>query len=138
MTRVMKQMLLGAALVASTFVPAVAQQPAQQGVRLNFNVTPAGQAIMKKYMNSPDPQAKALAAQANTLAQRQRALITAPKLNLAQFAAGLRQQEALRAQITRLANERMIKMLGELSEADRVGFLRGLANPMPASAPPKK
>ena len=137
MIRVMKQVLIGAALAAGAGLPAVAQQPAQQGVRLNFNVSPAGQAVMKKYMSTPDPQAKALAEQANAVAQRQRALIAAPKLNLAQFAAGMRQQEALRAQITKLANDRMIKMLGEMNDADRVGFLRGLANPMPASAPKK-
>ena len=137
MIGVIQRAAIGAALAVGATMPAAAQQPAQQGIRLNFNVTPAGQAVMKRYMGTPDPRAKALADQANAVAQRQRALIAAPKLNLAQFAAGLRQQEALRAQITKLANERMIKMLGELSEADRVGFLRGLANPIPASAPKK-
>lgn len=123
-------------LAACLAVPVAAQQP--QGMRINFNLSPAGQAIAKRYMTTPDPQAKPLAARANAIAQKQRALVNAPKIDLAQFAAGLREQEKIRGQIVKLANDRMIKMLGEMSEADRVGFLRGLANPMPAAAPPKK
>ena len=90
--------------------------------------------IAKRYLSTPDPQAKALAARANDLTQRQRALIAAPKLNLAQFTAVLRQQEQLRGQIVRMANDRMLKMLGEMSEPDRTAFMRGLSNPPPAPA----
>ena len=130
--RGMIRFLLSAALVAAT--PAAAQQ----GMRLSFNLSPAGPAIAKRYLATPDPQAKALAARANDLTQRQRALVAAPKLNLAQFAAVLRQQEQLRSQIVRMANDRMLKMLGEMSEPDRTAFMRGLSNPTPAPAPARK
>lgn len=133
----MKYALIAAA-AACVALPAAAQQAPQQGVRINFNLSPAGQAIAKRYLSTPDPQAKPLADRANAIAQQQRALVAAPKLDLAKFAAGLHEQEKIRGQVVRLANERMLKMLGEMSEPDRLGFLRGLANPMPASAPPKK
>lgn len=128
------------AAAACVAIPSAAQQAPtpQQGVRINFNLSPAGQAIAKRYLTTPDPQAKPLADRANAIAQRQRALLSAPKLDLAQFAAGLREQEKLRGQVVRLANERMLKMLGEMNDADRLGFLRGLANPTSAAAPPKK
>lgn len=135
----MKRLLIAAALAASVAMPASASASAQQqGMQINFNLTPAGQAIVKRYLSSPDPRAKALSDRANAIAQRQRAIAAAPKVDVAAFAAGLREQEQLRGQVTRIANDRMIKMLTEMSEPDRVGFLRGLSNPVPASAAPKK
>lgn len=137
MTHRMTRRMIGAALAAAVgmaAVPATAQQKAQ--VRLNL--TPAGQAVAKRFMGAPDPQLVAMNQRAVAVVQRQKALIAAPRLDLVQFAAVLRQREQLQSQIMRHSNDRMLKMLGELSEADRVAMMRGMSNPIITPAPARK
>lgn len=133
----MSRILIRAAVAAAVYAAAT-PAAAQQGAQVRLNLTPAGQAVAKRYLGTPDPQAQALAARANDIGRRQQALVAAPKLDLVQFAVLLRQQEQIRSQLIRMANERLLKMLRELSEADRVAMMRGLSNPTPVPAPPRK
>lgn len=132
--------VIGVALGAVLVSPAMAQQPQppQQGIKLSFNLSPAGQAVAKRYLGVPNPQTKVFAERAAALSQRQRAMVAGPKLDMAQFAAVLRQQEQLQAQVMRTGNDRLLKLLGELSEADRIAFLKGLSSPTAAPLPPRK
>lgn len=124
-----------AAVLSITAVPGAAQQRTMQ---LRLDLSPAGQAVAKRYLGTPDPQAQALAARVAEVGRRQKAMVAAPRLDLVQFAASLRQQEQLQGQMMRMANDRMLRMLRELSEPDRVAMLRGLSNPTPVPAPPAK
>lgn len=121
----MKRLVL-AALIAAVASPIAAQQAPQQR-QVKLDVSPAGQAIMKKYMGSPDLPAGALVKQLQATVAQMRALPQAPKLDLARMQALMRQQESLEAQLRRRGNDRTLAMLRELSEADRLKFLRSLA-----------
>lgn len=133
----MRRFWLGAAVAAAvTAGPAVAQQ--QQQARIQINLSPAGQAVAKRYLSTPNPPAVALQKRGVELSQQLRATIAAPKLDVARFGTLLRQQEQLQGQMMRMANDRMLRMLGELSEADRVAFVRGMANPVMIPAQPRK
>lgn len=127
---------IGMALVAACVLAAPAA--AQQRAEIKLNLSPAGQAVAKTYLGTPDPQIQALAKRGAEVMQRQKALIAAPKLDLVQFAALMRQREQVQSQLARRSNDRMLQMLRELSEADRVAFLRGISNPTLAPAPAAK
>ena len=119
------RIVLGAALAATTLaMPAAAQQPRAQ---VKLDVSPAGQAVMKKYLGTRDPQMEALAQQLRGVAGQMQALPRAPKLDLAKMQGLMRQQESLESQLRRRSNDRSLAMLREMSEADRLKFLRGLA-----------
>lgn len=111
--------------LAALAVPAAAQQPQQRRVQLD--VSPAGQAVMKKYLGAPDPQTQALAKQLQGTVGQLRQLPRAAKLDLPRMQALMRQQESIEAQLRRRTNDRTIAMLREMSEPDRLKFLRGLA-----------
>lgn len=121
----MKRLVL-AALIAAVASPIAAQQAPQQR-QVKLDVSPAGQAIIKKYMGSPDPQAQAMLKQLQATVTQIRTLPQAPKLDLARMQTLMRQQESLEGQLRRRGNDRTIAMLREMSEADRLKFLRGLA-----------
>lgn len=121
----MKRLLLAAVLVAVA-APVAAQQAPKPG-QIKLDVSPAGQAIMKKYLGAPDPEAQALIKQMQGVVGQLRALPGQPKLDLARMQALMRQQESLEAQLRRRSNDRTIAMLRELSEPDRLKFMRGLA-----------
>ena len=113
---------LGALALAA---PLAAQQP-QQRVQVKMDVSPAGQVIMKKYLGTRDPQVMTLLTQIQGVAGQLRQLPRAPKLDLAKMQQLMRQQESLQAQIQRRNNDRTLQMLREMTEADRLKFLRGL------------
>ena len=117
--------LVLAALIGAVAAPVAAQQAPQQR-QIKLDVSPAGQAVMKKYLGSPDPQAQALVKQMQGVVGQLRALPKAPKLDLARMQALMRQQETLESQLRRRSNDRTLAMLREMSEADRLKFLRGL------------
>lgn len=117
--------LVLSALMAAVAVPLAAQQAPQQR-QIKLDVSPAGQAIVKKYLGTGDPQAQALVKQLQGTVGQLRALPKAPKLDLTRMQALMRQQESLEGQLRRRSNDRTIAMLREMSEADRLSFLRGL------------
>ncbi len=120
----MIRILLAGALVALA-MPAAAQQAAPQR-QVKLDVSPAGQAIMKRYLGAPDPQVQALMKQLQGTVGQLRQLPQAPKLDLARMQALMRQQETLETQLRRRGNDRTMAMLREMSESDRLKFLRGL------------
>lgn len=131
----MKPTLIGAVLTAvcAFAVPVAAQQQAQ--VRLNLS--PAGEAVAKRYLGTPDPKVKVLAERMGEVLRQQRALVAAPKFDLVRLAALLRQREQLQGQMMRVSNDRLLEMLRQLSEADRVAFARGMSSPTMVPAPGK-
>ena len=128
-------MIAGAALAAALAMPAAAQQ---QRAQVKLDVSPAGQAVMKKYLGSPDPQTQGLAKQLQGVVGQLRTLPRAAKLDLPRMQALMRQQETLEAQLRRRTNDRTIAMLREMSEADRLKFLRSLAAAGEAQAAARK
>ena len=120
----MIRLLLAGALVALA-APVAAQQPAPQR-QIKLDVSPAGQAVMKRYIGTGDPQAQALMKQLQGVVGQLRALPKAPKLDLARMQTLMRQQEAIETQLRRRSNDRTLAMLREMTEADRLKFLRGL------------
>lgn len=126
------------AVLAGLALAAAAPVAAQQQARIQLNLSPAGETIVKRYLGQPDPQLQALAKQSAQVAQQQKALAGAPKFDMVQFAAAMRRMEQIQGQATRRSNDRMLQMLRELSEADRAAFVRGMANPIPVQPPVKK
>lgn len=131
----MSRRIFFAALAACVLaIPAAAQQQAQ----IRLDLSPTGEAVVKRYLGAPNPQAQALTQRAADLNRQVKAVLAAPKLDVARFGALLRQQEQLQSQLMRLANDRMLRMLNELSEADRTAFVRGMSNPVMTPAQPAK
>ena len=128
--------LLALAAVAAPTVPAGAQQTAQRQVKLD--VSPAGQAIMKKYLGARDPGIDGLLKQLQGVVGQLRQLPRAQKLDLARMQGLMRQQETLQSQISRRNNDRTLAMLREMSEVDRLKFLRGLEAAGQAQAAARK
>ena len=134
-----RTVLFAALAVGLVVGPGVATPvAAQQRAQIKLNLSPAGEAVAKRYLGGPDPQIQAMAKQLAEIMQQQRALVTAPRLDLARFTALMRKREQLQGQMTRRSNDRMLQLLGELNEADRIALLRGLSNPVPAPGPPAK
>jgi hypothetical protein len=124
-------MVLGAVLAPLALQAAPA-------ARVNVPLSPAGQAVAKKYLGSPDPQAQAIARQMQASAGKVRALAAAPKLNMAQLAALIGEQQRLQAALRKRSDDRVMAMLDEMGEADRLAFVRGMTAPrQPAGAPPR-
>lgn len=123
------------AVMASVAGPAAAQQ---QQTRIQMNLSPAGQTVVKRFLSTRDPQAVALAQRATAISAQLKPVVAAPKLDLARFGALLRQQEQVQTQAMRAGNDRMLRLLGALSEADRVAFVRGMANPVLVPAQPAR
>jgi hypothetical protein len=113
--------LLVLALLAGS---ATAQTPPSGGRQIRLDVSPAGQAVLKKYLATPDPVVQQQAHQLQGLGQQLEGIASAPTLDGARLRAVMRQQEAVEAAIKRRNNDRMVSMLGELSAADRIKFVR--------------
>lgn len=91
------------------------------------SLSPAGQAAVTKYLGAPDPQIEAMGRQMQNTAAQVRTLSTAPKIDLAKLETAVHQQERLESAIRVRANGRMLALLKVLSDADRVSFLRSMA-----------
>lgn len=122
MRRLIGTLIAGAALVAT---PVVAQQPKGRTVKLD--VSPAAEAVIKKWMGSRDPVIDKSVRELGSVMQQLRALPSAPRLDLARMTALMRRQEALEAQIRTRGNNRTLAMLREMPEGDRMKFLRSMA-----------
>ena len=127
----MRTLALLAAALASA---AAAQSPAPPARRINIAVSPAGQAVLRRYLGTPDPAIQRDVAQLRAVAGQMATLANAPRLHLARLRVLFRQQETVQADAQRRGNERTLAMLGELSEADRVSFLRSVRG---AATPPR-
>lgn len=112
-------------LLATLAAPLAAQAPPPGARQIKIDVSPAGQAVLKKYMGGRDPAINERLQRVRAIAQQMGALSNAPRLDLVRLQALMRQQEALQADIQRRGNDRTLAMLRELSEADRIKFLRG-------------
>ena len=115
--------LAAAALAASPLA-------AQQRARVNIKLSPAGEAIARTYSKAPDVGLKALVDRLRGLQGQVRALSNASQLDLARLTRVMGQQEAVQGQIVRRNNDRLLGLLARLSPADRLAFVRGLANPV--------
>lgn len=125
-------------LLIALAVPAAPQAstpPAAARGQVWLNISPAGQAIAKKYLGTPDPEMVQLAQRGAGLAQKIRALSAAKTLDMVQLATLIRQQETLQSAMRKRSNDRMLAMLGEMNEADRISFVRGIATAQPPKAP---
>lgn len=118
--------------LAALGAPAFAQAPPQNR-QVRIDVSPAGQAVIKKFLGTRDPAIVQQMGQLQSLAQRMVALSNAPQLDLARLQALMRQQEGIEAAIRRRGNDRMIAMLTALSPADRVKFVRSMRGAQPAA-----
>lgn len=139
-------------MILALLLAAGAQTPAKPAARpaaktaagasrtqMHFDVSPAGQAVMKKYLGVPDPAFVALAKQLQEVAVQVKGLGAAPKLDMGRLEQLLRQQEQLQAQMRKRSDDRLLAMLGEMSEADRLGFARGTVTVVPqGKAPPSR
>ena len=121
----MRGLLAAAALLTALAGPAAAQAPNRTTVHMD--VSPAGQAVIKKWMTGRDPQIEASVKQLRDVATQLRAMPNQPKVDLARMTALMRRQEALEAAIRTRSNNRTLGMLRELPEGDRIKFLRGIA-----------
>ena len=129
-------MIRSALLLALLAAPVAAQAPPPGTRQVKLDVSPAGQAVLRKYMGGRDPAINERAQRIRAIAQQMGALSNAPRLDLVRLQALMRQQEALQADLQRRANDRTLAMLRELSEADRVKFLRGFRAAQAAAKPP--
>ena len=127
--------LLALALLTA---PALAQTPPPGARQIRLDVSPAGQAVLKKYLSTPDPVVAQQARQLQGLGQQLEGIASAPTLDGARLRAVMRQQEAVEATIKRRNNERMVAMLGELSAADRIKFVRSFRNAQPGPSPARR
>lgn len=115
---------------------AVAQTPPPGQVQVKIDVSPAGQAVLKKYLGVRDPVVVQHVEQLRAVGQQIGTLANAPRLDLGRLQALMRQQEAIGAAIQRRTNDRTLAMLGELSEADRLKFVRSLRDARAGAKPP--
>jgi len=122
-------MLAGLLLtLAAAGEPQAAKPATQVQQKLPANgLSPAGQAAVSKYLGAPDPQIETMGRQMQNAAAQVRTLSTAPKIDLVKLEAAVHQQERLESAIRVRANSRMLALLKVLSDADRVNFLRGMA-----------
>ncbi|MBV9748830.1 MAG: hypothetical protein JO157_08440 [Acetobacteraceae bacterium] len=123
-------------LLAASAAPAAQQAPPPGTRQVRLNVSPAGQAVLKKYLGAPDPAVAPQMAQLRDVAQQMVALTNGPKLDLVRLQALLRRQEAIEASVKHHNNDRTVQMLGEMSEADRLSFVRSLRAAGAAAQPP--
>ena len=105
--------------------------------QIKIDVSPAGQAVLKKYLGAPDPGMRPLAEQLAATSRETAAIADAPRVDLTRVQALMRRQESLQAAMTRRGNDRTLAMLKELPEPDRLKFLRSLRAARPGSPPPK-
>lgn len=122
--------------LAAVAAPAAAQTPPPGTRQVRIDVSPAGQAVLKKYLGVADPAVVPMVNQLRATAQEMAGLANAPKLDLVRLRALMRRQETLQAAIQRRSNERTLAMLSELSEADRVKFVRSFGAVRAGSGPP--
>ena len=116
--------------------PAFAQAPQPVTRQIKIDVSPAGQAVIKKYLlGAQDPFIVQRVQQLRTNAQQSVALADAPTLDLVRLESLLRQKEALQTAIQRRGDDRTLAMLKELPEADRIKFLRSLRAAQPVATP---
>lgn len=123
-------------LLAALAAPAAAQTPPPGTRQVKIDVSPAGQAVLKKYLGVRDPGVAPLVEQLRAVTRQMNALADAPRLDLARLQALMRQQEQADAAIKRRGNDRTLAMLRELSEADRLKFLRSFRAAQAAARPP--
>lgn len=128
----MIRLLAPLALLAA---PALAQAPQPVTRQIKIDVSPAGQAVLKKYLGAQDPFIVQKIQQLRANQQASVALADAPTLNLVRLEALMREKEALQTAVQRRGDDRTLQMLKELPEADRTKFLRSLRNAQPAAKP---
>ena len=92
--------------------------------------------MLKRYLGTPDPAVAQQLQQLRDAGRQVAALAEAPRLDLVRLQALLRQQEATEAAIRRRGNDRTIAMLRELSEADRLSFVRSFRAGQAMAKPP--
>ena len=129
--------ILASLAVALIAAPAVAQTPPPGTRQVRIDVSPAGQAVLKKYLGAPDPGMRPLAEQLAATSREMAAMADAPRLDLTRVQVLMRKQESLQAAMTRRGNDRTFAMLTALPEPDRLKFLRSLRAARPGSPPPK-
>lgn len=129
--------LVASVAVALLAAPSVAQTPPPGTRQVKIDVSPAGQAVLKKYLGAPDPGMRPLAEQMAAVSRQMVALADGQRLDLARVQTLLRRQEGLQAAIVRRSNDRTLAMLAALPEPDRLKFLRSLRAARPGSPPPK-
>ena len=122
--------------VAILSAPALAQTPPPGARQVKIDVSPAGQMVLKKYLGVRDPALVPLVEQLGAVSRQMAGLADSPRAGLARLRALMRRQEGIQVAIQRRGNDRTLAMLGELSEADRVRFLRSLKAARTGSGPP--
>lgn len=113
----------------------VAQTPRPAPRQVRINVSPAGEAVLRRYFSTRDPAIVRDADQLRALGQQMATLAGAPRIDLTRLRALYRQVEAVQADAQRRGNDRTLAMLGELSEADRVTFVRSMRGAATAARP---
>lgn len=126
-----------ATLFSALLAPLALQAAAPSAqVRVNVPLSPAGQAVAKKWLGAPDPQAQAIARALQASAGKVRRLAAAPRLDMAQLATLIAEQQRLQTALRKRSDDRVMAMLREMGEADRLAFVRGMTAPrQPAGAP---
>jgi hypothetical protein len=116
------------ALVVATAVPAVAQQqPANRPApRRIEGMSEEGNAIFARAQVAPDPDLLGLVRQQRLVRDQLSAAALQPTIKVDEVEALLRKSEDLQSQIRNRNNDRMLAVLRELPEEDRVAFLRGI------------
>lgn len=129
--------LLASLAVVLLAAPSVAQTPPPGTRQIKLDVSPAGQAVLKRYLGAPDPGMRPLAEQMAAVSRQMVALADGQRLDLARVQVLLRRQESLQAAMVRRSNDRTLAMLTALPEPDRLKFLRSLRAARPGSPSPK-
>ena len=128
-----------ATLFSALLAPIAMQAAAPSAqVRVNVPLSQAGQATAKKWLGTPDPQAQAIVRAMQAAAGEVRGLASAPKLDMARLAALIAEQQRLQTALRKRSDDRVMSMLSEMNEADRLAFVRGMTTPrQPAGGTPR-
>lgn len=127
--------LLALSALATMSVSAGAQTPPPGTRQVKIDVSPAGETVLKKYLGVRDPAIGPILDQLRAVSQQIAGMANTPKLDLVRLRALMRRQESLQAAVQRRGNDRTLAMLSELSEADRVKFLRSFRAAQAGSGP---
>jgi len=128
-----------AAPSAATSVAATKPGPANAApMAVRRSISPEGNAIAKRIMETPDPHMADMRAEAARLADQKLQIARSPNPDIDKLEQVIRREEALKAEAMKIADDRFLGLLRALSVSDRSIVLQNLANPvkLPSAATP--
>ena len=101
-------------------------------------ISPEGNAIAKRIMETPDPHMADMRAEAARLADQKLQIARSPNPDIDKLEQVIRREETLKAEAMKIADDRFLGLLRALSVSDRSIVLQNLANPvkLPSAATP--